>query len=422
MTSQILSPDQLARLQTIEPDMESYLASPADSPLMRLLTTIDRDQLNQLMTDHRCVPGEIICLEGDDGDAMYLIWSGRIAVLKGPLTAPTILGFRGPGEIIGEMALLEERPRSATNVALDNARLLRIERERFQEWLRSSPSIGMGIMATLSARLRTADVVRASALQGGQQLIQQVSQLQSEKEELLDLQRVRQETSDLIVHDLRNPLSIIYGTLNMLEMVLPERVFQDNQELLELAATACERMQRLVDSMLDVAKFETGEMPLTLTRTPLAPMFEEAAHRQIISVKNRGITIQTIVLDDVPAVLVDTEKLDRILANLLDNALKYSPDDVPITLAAEPSGDYVVVSVTDMGPGIPPEERERIFERFTQISDHKPHRRGFGLGLTFCKLAVEAHGGEIWIEPGPGDIGSRFVFTLPCPPDDSPRS
>jgi signal transduction histidine kinase len=314
------------------------------------------------------------------------------------------------------MALLEGQPRSATNVALDNARLLRVERERFQEWVATTPVIGLSIMATLSSRLRAADDMRASVIEDDRQLMQQVSRLRDEKEELLALQRVRQETSDLLVHDLRNPLSIIYGALNMLEMVLPEDSLRDNHDLLDLATSACERMQRLVDSMLDVAKFETGEMALTLSGVNLGPILENAAYQQAIMAQSRGITIEVYVPDDLSLALIDTEKIDRVLINLLDNALKYSPDEGQITVAAQQQGDYIVVSITDAGPGIPPHERERIFERFAQVPGDKPRRRGFGLGLTFCRLAVEAHGGQIWVEAGPEGVGSTFAFTLSLSP------
>jgi NtrC-family two-component system sensor histidine kinase KinB len=257
--------------------------------------------------------------------------------------------------------------------------------------------------------------VRASALEGGRQLIQQVSRLQTEKEQLLELQRVRQETSDLVVHDLRNPLGTIYGALSMFEMVLPEDILRDNRELVDLANAACERMRRLVDSLLDVAKLETGEMLITLKTADLRPVLEDAAHRQALATRMRGIEIEVAAPDDLPPVLIDAEKIERVLANLLDNAIKYSPDDEAITLAAEVDDDQqqLVVSVTDHGPGIPVEERERVFERFAQVAGQKPMRRGFGLGLTFCRLAVEGHGGHIWIEGGPDGRGSRFVFTLP---------
>jgi signal transduction histidine kinase len=414
MPPEILSPQELERLLERQTDSKPDFISPSDMSLVRLLSNIDREQLSRLMTEQHCVPGEILFWEGDSGDAMYLIRSGYVVVLKGDLASPTIIGYRGPGEIIGEMALLEGQPRSATGIVLDEARLLRISREAFQAWLSSSPAVGLSIMATLSARLRSSDDVRTATEQGGRRLVQQVSRLQDEKEQLLELQRVRQETSDLIVHDLRNPLGVIYGSLNMLEMILPEDVYRDNRELLDLATSACERMQRLVDSLLDVAKFETGEMPLALTTANLGPILEENAYRQSITANKRGVMIVTAIPGDLPVFLVDTEKLERVLVNLLDNALKYAPEGSQITVAAEVASDAIVISITDQGPGIPPDQRQRIFERFAQVADaEQPRRRGFGLGLTFCKLTIEAHGGTIWVEPGPGDKGSCFAFTLP---------
>jgi signal transduction histidine kinase len=414
MTRDMLTPDELDRLLSLAVE-EDVFTPPPESPLLRLLASLDRSTLNQLITEHIIEPGEIICYEGDRGSAMYLIRSGQVMVVKGSLESPTILAYRGPGELIGEMALLENQPRSATNIAVDTVRLLEITREGFQQWVSSNPAIGMSIMATLSARLRASDDVRASAVEGGQQLVQQLSRLQTEKEQLLELQRVRQETSDLVVHDLRNPLGTIYGALSMFEMVLPEDILRDNRELVDLANAACERMRRLVDSLLDVAKLETGEMLITLKATDLRPVLEDAAHQQALATQMRGIQIKVAAPDDLLPVLIDVEKIERVLANLLDNAIKYSPDDEVITLAAEVDDDrhQLVVSVTDRGPGIPVEERERVFERFAQVAGQNPMRRGFGLGLTFCRLAVEGHGGHIWIEGGPDGRGSRFVFTLP---------
>jgi signal transduction histidine kinase len=414
MARNMLTPKELDRLLSLAIE-EEYFTPPPESPLLRLLASLDRSTLNQLMTERSIEPGEVICYEGERGSAMYLIRSGKVMVVKGSLESPTILAYRGPGDLIGEMALLENQPRSATNIAVDYVRLLQIEREGFQAWVSSNPAIGMSIMATLSARLRASDDVLTSAVEGGRQLDRQVSRLQTEKEQLIELQRVRQETSDLVVHDLRNPLGSIYGALNMLEMVLPEDILHDNRELLDLAGTACERMQRLVDSLLDVAKLETGEMLIALKVAHLRPVLEDAARRQALPTRTRGITIDVAARDDLPAVLIDVEKIERVLANLLDNAIKYSPDDDVITLAAEvdDSQQHLVVSITDRGQGIPPEERERVFERFAQVAGQKPVRRGFGLGLTFCRLAVEAHGGHIWIEGGPDGRGSRFMFTLP---------
>jgi signal transduction histidine kinase len=112
-------------------------------------------------------------------------------------------------------------------------------------------------------------------------------------------------------------------------------------------------------------------------------------------------------------VVADREKIERVLVNLLDNALKYTPENGRIWVQTGQKADRMWVSISDTGPGIPAEDRERIFERFTQGTGDKLKRRGFGLGLAYCRLAVEAHGGRIWIQDGPDGIGSRFTFTLP---------
>ena len=408
-----LSDEALERILAHSRSEVGFPPSDQQNTLMRLLLTVDRQLLSRLLVEQRYERGEVLFWEGERGDAMYLIRAGRVVVLKGDPEKPAVLGYRGPGEIIGEMALLEGQTRSATNVALSDLRLLRIDRDGFRELIRANPDISLSMMSMLSARLRVADTIRTSALEGGERLRAQVSRLMTEKEQLLELERVRKETSDLIVHDLRNPLGIIYGAINMLEMVLPEDVLAENRELIDLATSACERMQRLVDSLLDVAKLETGEMSIDLRHADLQPIIEDVVQLQSVSARPHNVTIRTEIADDLPPLLMDVEKIERVLSNLLDNALKYSPPESTITVRAERTPKAVVVSVIDQGPGIPEEQRERIFERFAQVEGSKPARRGFGLGLTFCRLTVEAHGGEIWAEEGPDGVGSRFVFTLP---------
>jgi signal transduction histidine kinase len=412
MVVKTLTPQELDQLVDHQPISTELSAGGLDSPFLRQLATAGRDILDELMVEQHTRQGEVVFREGEMGDAMYIIWSGRAAVVKGDLHSPIVLGYRGPGEIIGEMALLENRPRSASVVALEDMRLLRIRREDFEKLIQSNPSVGMGILGTLSARLRAADNARNAGWHAEDRLSKQISELQIEKKQLLELQQLRQETTDLIVHDLRHPISSLFGIIKLLEMVLPQEVLATNQSLLNLANSTCEHMQLLVDSLLDIARMEAGEVQLDLELLDIRELLEDSTSRPILPMRD-NVILTTDLPDELPQVMVDRGKLERVMSNLVGNAIKYTPGGGRIIVAASAKNSHIEVSVTDTGPGIPLRDRKRIFERFARIKDDKASRKGFGLGLAFCRLAVEAHNGEIWVEDGNDGIGSRFIFTLP---------
>ncbi|MBN1890092.1 MAG: cyclic nucleotide-binding domain-containing protein [Thermoflexales bacterium] len=416
MPFQKLTRQELDRLLATQPTLLEHGSFPASS-LLDVLASANRAQLADLLRERCCEPGEVICREGERGDVAYLVWSGRVAIVKGELYAPTILGYRGPGEVVGEMALLEEQPRSASMIALEPVRLLCINRDEFHDLLSKAPAIGMSLLETLSARLRTSDNVLTAGTLAQRNLAGQVSDLEVEKQHLLEAQRLRQEMADFVVHDLRNPLGIVQGALQMLDMVLPADLVQANRELLDTGLAACRRMQQLVDSLLDVSRLEAGEAELALSQVSLPELIGTVMGRLPTKLTSlRAITTCQAFSPDLPPVRADRDRLDRVLSNLLDNAVKHTPKGGKVVVAAEPGKGEVLVSVIDSGPGIPEAERERIFERFAQVAGDKQARRGFGLGLAFCRLAVEAHGGRIWVEPGEGGVGSRFVFSLPLRP------
>lgn len=411
MAYQVLTPQQVQHLLSFQNEYTEEAHSSTDSPLLRLLASIEREKLTPLLHERRCVSGEVIVRQGDMGDSMFLIWSGRVVAYSGDLQSPNILGFRGAGEIIGEMALLEEQPRTATVVTLDEVRLLEISKENFYNLLKSDPEISLGILGTLSTRLRESDQARSQVKTSEKRLIDQVSELKSENQQLLELQRLRQETSDLIIHDLRNPLGAISLALNMLEMVLPENILNENRQLLEIARYSNNRLIRLVESLLEVSRMEAGESQFTFEPFDLTQLLRSVADGLLIA-RKRQIQVVT-QLPEKLIVTADRDKLERIVQNLLDNALKFTPNDGWVKLSAKPQENETVVSVTDNGRGIPASERQRVFERFAQVQGEKRSRRGFGLGLVYCRLAVEAHGGRIWVEPGEAGVGSCFRFTLP---------
>ncbi|MFN2283500.1 MAG: ATP-binding protein [Anaerolineae bacterium] len=407
-----LTPNELKRLLAAELDTVATTAPVDELHLLRMLPDTARRALMEAMIEQTYMRGDVIFHEGAAGDIAYLIWGGKVLVIKGDLDAPTILGYRGPGDILGEMALLENQPRSASVIALTDLRLLQIRKEDFTQLLSSVPTLSVEIMATMSARLREADTIRDATTQAGHHLKRQVSALKSREKELLDLQHMRQETIDLIVHDLRNPLNIMINVLELLDITLPQEVREDNQQLLEAGHSANNRMRRLVDTLLDTSRLESGEARLNLKETDIAQLIQTALTALTLSSIQKDIRFFTRVQDNLPTVMLDAERIERVLCNLLDNAVKYTLRGA-ITITAELEGNHIKVSVNDKGPGIPPAEREHVFARFTQVEGEERRRRGFGLGLRFCYLAVQAHGGDIWVETGDDGIGSKFVFTLP---------
>jgi signal transduction histidine kinase len=131
-----------------------------------------------------------------------------------------------------------------------------------------------------------------------------------------------------------------------------------------------------------------------------------------------NVTLTVNVPTSLPSLNIDAEKIERVLLNLVDNAIKFTPANGYVSISAHEPGkmgaedNFVRVEVCDTGPGVPGQHKERLFDRFAQIDGQRGQRRGTGLGLTFCKLAVEAHGGQIWIEDNPQG-GAIFAFTLP---------
>jgi signal transduction histidine kinase len=409
---EFVSQDVLEYLLAAQADHPDTPEAPYTSSFIQVLINADRGKLSNSFTEHNFAAGEVVFHEGDQGDSMFLVWSGRVAIVKGDLTAPVILAYRIAGEIFGEMAVLENQPRSASIISLEETHLLELNRARFEQLLSEEPSIGRGIMEVLSARLRHMTAMRSTGELSEKRLSQRVTVLESEKLRLEELHRLRQETTELIIHDLRNPLSAIAISLKMMTLVLPEAILQANQELIDIAQISTQRMQRLVDSLLEVSRMETGEARFDMRSFNLGPLLHDVVQRNAILAR-KGVKIETEIDPHLP-IIADREKIERVLVNLLDNALKYTPENGKIRVLAGSQGDNLYISVSDTGPGVPSEDRERIFERFTQGASDKLKRRGFGLGLAYCRLAVERHNGRIWVQDGPEGVGSRFIITLPA--------
>jgi K+-sensing histidine kinase KdpD len=228
------------------------------------------------------------------------------------------------------------------------------------------------------------------------------------------LEQAREDLSRMIVHDLRGPLTAISTSLKLLTELVPEGATFERpvKRTVDVSQRALRKLLGLVNSLLDIAKMESGDMTIDPdwhnlrsiadnVRIELSPLSEEL-----------DIAIEVDISDDVPMITMDSDKIERVLLNLVDNALKFTPSGGSIIIRAMFNSGNVRVDVVDSGPGVPDAFKKKIFDRFQQVEGSKGHRRGTGLGLTFCRLTVEAHGGRIWIEDNPAG-GSIFAFTLP---------
>jgi len=243
-------------------------------------------------------------------------------------------------------------------------------------------------------------------------------------QDLKAAEEMRQFLAQMLVHDLRTPLTTVLASLEMLQTGTAGQLSEIQQEIAEMCAQSGKHLLSLVNELLDISKLESGEMHLN--REPLEPLalLQGAATHLEGQARFYTTTIQIEVAPDLPPLLADEDLLRRVLINLLGNALKFGDRKHPVIMSVqnaetseEDEGETqgaLLFSVRDYGEGIAPADQERIFSKFAQAQDRHNQNRGSstGLGLTFCKLAVEAHGGRIWVESVLKQ-GSTFFFSIP---------
>jgi signal transduction histidine kinase len=226
----------------------------------------------------------------------------------------------------------------------------------------------------------------------------------------------RDEITHMIVHDLRGPLgSIVSGMIFALDCLSYPSEVGVIQKTLQLSIDSANSLINLVNSILDIAKLENRQLLLQREPNAVRDIADSAFDALATVIQKNEVRVDIDIPDNLAQVSADSALLRRVLINLLDNAVRFTPPRGNVRLAAEQSEDEVIVRVSDSGPGIPPEERERVFEKFRQVKGQMVYagKKGSGLGLTFCKLAVEAHGGRIWVEEHGVLPGASFALSLP---------
>ncbi|CAG0934842.1 two-component system, OmpR family, phosphate regulon sensor histidine kinase PhoR [Thermoflexales bacterium] len=352
----------------------------------------------------RVAPGDRICTEGELGDAVYFILSGRVQVSKFlELGTQHLLNELHAGQFFGELALVEDAPRMASVDALEETALLVITKDDFQDLLTRNPETAMPIMRSIASRLRDSD--RRS-----------IEELREKNEELaqayLTLKDLAQRKSDfltVVAHELRTPLTAIKGYGHFM------RLGTLQGETLNRAVTAIvnntDAIVRLINNILFLQEleliepaFEPVDVP-TLVNAILTTMRPGAA--------DQSLTFQLELPSDLPSVSADLDGLTQAIGALIDNAVKFSPNGGAIVIAAHVEEGQLRLSIQDPGVGIQPDQMYHIFDRYHHLESAGEHLfGGVGLGLPIAKQVVEQHGGNISVVSQPG-AGSTFTLTIP---------
>jgi PAS domain S-box-containing protein len=232
-----------------------------------------------------------------------------------------------------------------------------------------------------------------------------------------EIAKMRQDFNSMIVHDLKNPLSIIIGFAELISNESLGSLSEKQKDFMGKIIASSEELLNLTNEILEVSKYEAGKMPLSFSDTDISALIQDVVVSQSLGFRNKSIEFIEHKIE-LPILQVDRDKMKRLFTNLFSNALKFTPENGKIEVFYKPvkknDGQYLEISVKDSGVGIPSEDVATIFSKYKQSKSNQRHTRdkGTGLGLAICKMIVESHGGEIEVH-SEVNVGTTFVSTIP---------
>ena len=350
--------------------------------------------------------GDVIFRENAPAERFFIVLDGMVEVWKDYASpAPDLLAVHGKGHLFGEMALIDDLPRSATVVAKTDTSVLYLFREEFDRVLRENTAVALSILRSLSAIVRKSNESFVVDLRRrNEELEKAYRELQAAQGELLRAERLSTlgKMSSMILHDIRNPISILRGFGEMIQLVAdePDKV----RQYAASSVSEADRLNRLANELLDYSR---GEIRLDVGVAPVGDVIEQALGGLRERFEKRAVTVRVENHVTVP-VLMDAERMARVLTNLCDNARKAMRKGDSLTVRADLDGDELLLEVADTGRGMEPDVVAHVFEPFYSSSPDG----GTGLGMVIVKSVVEAHRGSISVASEPGS-GTTVSVRIP---------
>ena len=386
--------------------MKGYFHFLRKVPFFEKLNDEDIRDIMRYCREEELSPGQVIFYEGDTADRFYIVMEGEVEVWK-DYDSPyaDLLAVHGVNKLFGEMALVDDLPRSATVVTRARTRLLYINEVEFQRLLKENSLVALAIIRSLSAMVRKSNQTFVEDLrERNRQLQKAYDELQAAQQELLRNERLTTlgKFSSMILHDIRNPISVIKAYADMLQLSGCDD--SKDSKYVDKISFETERLNQLANELLDYSR---GEIRLDMGIVSIPDFFREICEFTDHRLSSKGVQVECSYDYD-GQVIMDHKRMLRVFTNLLENARKAMGRSGTCRVTAAREKEMVRFSVQDDGSGMSPEVIEHIFEPFYSSSPNG----GTGLGMAIVKSVIEAHHGTIDIDSKVGE-GTEVIVKLP---------
>ncbi|MDH5505741.1 MAG: ATP-binding protein [Anaerolineae bacterium] len=346
-------------------------------------------------------PGTVLCQEDAIEDTFYIILGGEVKVTKVINDLENRLLKRlGTGDFFGEMGIIHNAPRAATVSTTTNTAVLEIRKDSFEQLLNQSTSVSLAMVREVSRRLRENDEMAIEDLR------LKAGELAQAYQQLAELELARREFLTTIAHELRTPLTSAAGFMQVIRLGMME-----GETLKGALNTVSRNIDQIVTLMNDILFLQEMELILSeFTPVDIGAVVAASVEAERVHSENTGVAINLSIAPNLPFVPGDAKNLERAFTAIINNAIKFTLNEEPISIVVDYNPSYVWVKILDRGIGIPPGNMLKIYDRFFRTEEFNGHLfGGVGLGLSIARQVIEQHGGEIEVH---SEVGRGTIFTI----------